>query len=68
MEQAESHLAKWLAADEAVANGQSYAIGTRQMTRTHAAEIRRNIDYWTGWVNKLSRSTRGVRVRYGVKA
>lgn len=65
--QAEARLAAWLAADEAVATGQSYSIGGRSMTRANAAEIRKNIDYWEQRVNRLARAgTGGARVRYGV--
>lgn len=65
--QAEARLADWLAADEAVATGQSYTIGGRTMTRANAAEIRKNISYWNDWVRRLSRGAGGAaRVRYGV--
>lgn len=62
--QAEARLADWLAADEAVATGQSYQIGGRSLTRASAAEIRRNIDYWERRVNRLSSGRGGARVRY----
>lgn len=65
--QAQTHLDAWLAADVAVATGQSYQIGGRSLTRADAKEIRANIDYWEGKVQRLSRSTSGgARVRYGV--
>lgn len=65
--QAEAKLAEWMAADTAVAGGQSYMIGGRSLTRANAAEIRKNIDYWNGHVERLSRGSRGgARVRYGV--
>lgn len=66
LDQANAQLALWLAADSAVASGQSYSIGGRSLTRANAAEITNKIDYWTGWVNRLSRSSAGIRVRYGV--
>ncbi len=61
---AEQHLSGWLAADSAVAKGQAYQIGGRALTRADAAEIRRNITFWQGWVNKLNRS--GIRTRGAV--
>lgn len=65
--QAETQLAAWLAADTAVALGQSYSVGARSLTRANAREIRENIDYWEGKVKKLSSNpTGGVRVFSGV--
>lgn len=58
---AESKLSTWLAADDAVATGQEYYIGTRRLRRADADEIRKNIDYWETKVNKLSRGG-GVRI------
>jgi hypothetical protein len=65
--QAEAQLTAWLAADTAVASGQSYAIGGRSLTRANAGEIRENIDYWDAKVKKLSvNSTGGIKVFSGV--
>ena len=58
---AQTHLDEWMAADIAVAKGQSYTIGGRSLTRANAAEIRANIDYWDGKVTRLTRG--GIRVR-----
>lgn len=66
LEQAQQQLDLWVAADTAVASGQSYSIGGRSLTRANAAEITNKINYWNGWVSKLSRSSSGIRVRYGV--
>lgn len=45
--QAESALAGWLAADEALQSGQSVRHESgRMLTRADAAEVRANIDYW----------------------
>lgn len=63
--QAQAHLDEWLAADLAVAGGQAYTIGSRSFTRANAAEIRKNIDYWEGRVQRLSRGS-GMTVRLGV--
>jgi hypothetical protein len=61
--QAETHLAAWLAADEAVASGQAYTIAGRSLTRANAAEIRANIDYWEAKVQKLTTGRTGPTVR-----
>jgi hypothetical protein len=62
---AQAHLDAWLAADLAVSKGQSYAIGTRSLTRANAAEIRTQIEYWKAHVNALTPGGRagGIRVR-----
>lgn len=60
--QAEAKLAEWLAADTAVAFGQSYTMGGRQLSRANAAEIRNNVTFWDEKVQKLSRG--GIRI-YG---
>jgi len=61
--QAEAQLAVWLAASTAVASGQSYSIAGRSLTRANAAEIRKNIEFWDGKVNKLTRG--GLSIRGG---
>lgn len=38
----------WLAAEEAVATGQSYQIGTRMLTRADLKDIRAEMEYWAG--------------------
>lgn len=60
--QAQTQLAAWLAADTAVAQGQSYTIGTRALTRAQASEIRANIEFWDRQVKRLSAGG-GIRVR-----
>jgi hypothetical protein len=52
--QAQAHLDIWLAADLAVATGQSYQYGDRMLTRANASEIRENINFWESKVNQLS--------------
>jgi hypothetical protein len=64
---AESQLALWLAADQAVAAGQSYSIKDRSLSRADAGEITNKIDYWNNWVQHLSRRASGAsRTRYAV--
>jgi hypothetical protein len=55
LKQAEAKLAEWLAADTAVASGQSYTIAGRSLNRANSAEIRNNITYWDEKVQKLTR-------------
>jgi len=61
--QAEAQLSAWLDASTAVAQGQSYTIGARSLTRADAKEIREQIDYWENKVQKLSSGSGGIRVR-----
>ncbi len=52
--QAQAKLAIWMEADDKVANGQSYSIGGRSLTRADAKMIRENIRFWNDWVTRLS--------------
>ncbi len=56
---ATARLTSWIAADAAIALGQSYTIGDRTLTRVHAAEVRNNINYWTRQEAKLTRIAAG---------
>jgi len=38
----------WLAAEEAVATGQSYQIGTRMLSRADLKQVREELEYWAG--------------------
>ena len=62
---ARAQLAIWLAADAAVATGQSYRYSTggsdRQLTRANAKEITDKINYWQTMVTRLNNG--GIRVR-----
>lgn len=49
----------WMAADLAVAKGQSYSIGSRTLTRANADEITDKLNYWTGVEAQLQRSAAG---------
>jgi hypothetical protein len=62
---AQAHLTSWLAAETAVAGGQAYTIGNRTMRFADLQQIREQIQYWDGMVQKLSASggQRGMRVR-----
>ncbi len=41
-------LETWLAAEESIATGQSYQIGTRMLTRANLKEVREEMEYWAG--------------------
>ena len=42
----------WLEAEECVATGQSYQIGTRTLTRADLKQIREELEYWAGKLAK----------------
>lgn len=64
LSQAESQLASWIAASTAVAQGQSYTIGTRSLSRANAKEIRDMISFWEAKVLRLADgSGGGIRLR-----
>lgn len=44
----EEKLKTWLAAEDAIATGQSYQIGTRMLTRASLKQVREQIEYWAG--------------------
>lgn len=46
VEECRKHLQSWLDADYALATGKSYQIGTQNLTRANAAEVRERIEYW----------------------
>jgi hypothetical protein len=61
---AETKLDLWMTAETAVASGQEYTIGSRNLRRADLKEIRGQIDYWNGWVQRLSNGGNGgMRVR-----
>lgn len=41
-------LQTWLDAEEAIATGQSYQIGTRMLTRADLKQVREQMEYWAG--------------------
>ncbi len=53
--QAQELLDLWIAADKAVATGQSYTIGGRSLTRANAEEITNKIKFYSGLVAELGR-------------
>lgn len=54
----------WLAAEEAVATGQSYQIGTRMLTRADLKQIREEMEYWAAKLTEAENAeARGGRNR-----
>lgn len=65
LEQAQEHLATWLAAETACAGSQSYTISGRSLTRANLAEIRRSISFWRNECERLQAGHgAGVRVMH----
>jgi hypothetical protein len=62
---ANAHLTSWLTAETAVAAGQAYTIGNRTMRLADLQQIREQIQYWDGMVQRLTANSgqRGIRVR-----
>jgi hypothetical protein len=60
---AQRNLDAWIAASEAAASGNSYRIGTRQLTRENATEIRNMIAYWERRVEELAAAASGINRR-----
>jgi len=61
--QAEAKLATWLDAEDRVAQGQEYTIGSRTLKRADLKEVREQVQFWDGKVKELSRGTSGMRIR-----
>jgi hypothetical protein len=53
LEQAQTALNAWIAADLAVAKGQSYSMNGRSLTLANTREIREQIQYWERRVASL---------------
>ncbi len=53
LKEAKASLTMWLEAEAAVASGQSYAIGSRSLTRANLSEIAKRIDFWRNEVASL---------------
>jgi hypothetical protein len=64
LEQAQTQLAAWVAAETALANGaQSYSIAGRAYVRANLREIGERITYYAEMVDRLTPTTPGARVR-----
>ena len=54
--QAQTALDAWIAADLAVAKGQSYSMNGRSLTLANAKEIREQIQYWERRVSAFTQT------------
>jgi uncharacterized small protein (DUF1192 family) len=62
LEQARTHLQAYLEADLALATGKSYKIGSRNLTRLDAAEVKERINFWSNEVERLENGRpKGIR-------
>lgn len=61
--QAQEQLQAYLDASLKIANGQSYSIGGRSLTRADLPDVNASIDKWEAKVRELSRGNGGIRVR-----
>lgn len=68
LEQAKQHLQAWMEAELKVTTGQSYSVGTRQLTRANLSEITEKIKFWANEVEKLEarKNHRGTNRVYRV--
>lgn len=57
--QAQEQLDRYIAAETAVLNNQSYTIGDRQLTRASLPYIQKGIETWNNRVQMLSLAQRG---------
>jgi hypothetical protein len=53
LQEAQNHLNIWLAAEVAVATGQSYQINGRRLDRANLYQIREQIKFWSCEVEKI---------------
>lgn len=44
----------WMKAEEAIATGQSYQIGSRMLTRADLKQVREEMEYWAGKLAEAS--------------
>lgn len=61
LSEAQAQLTAWEAASLATAEGRSYAIGDRQLTRNDASDILKMIGHWQSVVNSLTAAQSGSR-------
>ena len=62
LQTAKLHLQSWLEADLSLATGKSYKIGSRNLTRVDAAEVKERIQFWSNEVERLEAGRKnGIR-------
>ncbi|AOZ91638.1 DUF6148 family protein [Paenibacillus crassostreae] len=62
LETANEHLNAWLAAELAVTTGQSYKIGSRELTRANLMQIRERINFWRKEADTLGKKQNGSKL------
>lgn len=55
----EQKLKTWLEAEERIATGQRYQIGTRMLTRADLKEVRAEMEYWAGRLAEAEAEEKG---------
>lgn len=61
--EAQAHLAAWLAADLALASGQTASVGGVTLTRADATSVAKSIAFWRREVDRLTAGrTAGARI------
>jgi hypothetical protein len=48
----------WLEAEEKIATGQSYQMGTRMLTRADLESVREEMEYWAGKLAEVENETK----------
>lgn len=59
LEQATQQLQVWLEANIAVSQGQSYRIGSRELSRANSSEILKQIEYWEKKIKEIESQAKG---------
>lgn len=63
LQEAKNNLMIWLEAEQTVATGQSYKIGSRALTRASLSDIAERIRFWRSEVERLEKGRgSGMRV------
>ena len=63
---AETKLALWLDAEAKLAVGQRVQLGDRVLWRSDLEQVRGQIEYWQGWVTRLSNRASGISLARAV--
>ncbi len=66
LQQAQTHLDAWLAANLAVAKGKSYSMNGRSLTLADVEEIQKQIAYWERRIVALQNNSSSGAVDYAV--
>ena len=62
LQTAKLHLQSWLECDLALSTGKSYKIGSRNLSRTDASEVKERIQFWSNEVDRLEAGRpKGIR-------